>query len=314
MLLLAACAACAAQSARPAIIPGSAQGGAAPPAQGSSLGSIGGLTDEPISPGDTVHIIVFGAPDFSVITRVSESGDVAFPILGVIHLSSLNSATSAELIARQLKEHNLMLDPSVTVTVDSTSTGLTVLGEVRSPGIYPPLGKHLLSDLLAAAGGLTANTGRVIEISNERTPDQKTYIPWDPTMHNTTSYDRPVHPGDRVFVRACGIAYVGGNVLKPGAYSLCGSPQMTLSEVLALAGGVAPLNANSHTFLIRAEADGTKVARQIDIHKVLTAKVADPIIKEDDIIYLSHSSLKDALTRVTTASLQLAGPLLFVYQ
>jgi polysaccharide export outer membrane protein len=269
------------------------------------------LTDEPISPGDTVHIIVFNAPDFSVITRVSESGDVAFPILGAIHLSNLNSASSAELIVRLLKERNLMLDPNVTVTVDTASTGLTILGEVRSPGIYPPLGKHLLSDLLAAAGGLTANTGRVIEISNEHTPEQKTYIPWDPTMHNTASYDQPVRAGDRVFVRACGIAYVGGNVQKPGAYSLCGSPQMTLSEVIALAGGVAPLNSNSHTFLIRAEADGTKVARQIDIHKVLTAKVADPIIREDDIIYLSHSSLKDALTHIATGSLQLAGPIIY---
>jgi protein involved in polysaccharide export with SLBB domain len=171
----------------------------------------------------------------------------------------------------------------------------------------------LLSDLLAAAGGLTANTGRVIEISSEKTPDQKTYIPWDPTMHNTSSYDRPVHPGDRVFVRACGIAYVGGNVLKPGAYSLCGSPQMTLSEVIALAGGVAPLNSDSHTFLIRAEPDGTKVARQINIHKVLLAKVADPIVREDDIIYVSHSDLKDALSRVAAASLTLAGPILYTH-
>jgi polysaccharide export outer membrane protein len=310
-LLLAASAACMGQNARPAIIPGAEQGGAGPSGQGSSPGSIGGLTDGPISPGDTVHIIAFGAPDFSVITRVSESGDVAYPILGVIHLSGLNSATSAELIARQLKDRNLMVDPNVIVTVDSASTGLTVLGEVRSPGIYPPLGKHLLSDLLAAAGGLTANTGRVIEISNEHTPDQKTYIPWDPTMHNTVSYDRPVHPGDRIFVRACGIAYVGGNVQKPGAYSLCGSPQMTLSEVVALAGGVAPLVSNSHTFLIRADADGTKVARQIDMHKVQTAKEADPIIKEDDIIYLSHSDLKDALTRIAAATLDLAGPLIY---
>jgi protein involved in polysaccharide export with SLBB domain len=37
-------------------------------------------------------------------------------------------------------------------------------------------------------------------------------------MHNTENFDRPVAPGDRVLVRACGIAYVGGNVMKPGAY------------------------------------------------------------------------------------------------
>jgi protein involved in polysaccharide export with SLBB domain len=50
------------------------------------------------------------------------------------------------------------------------------------------------------------------------------------------------------FVRA-GIAYVGGNVMKPGAYSLCGSPTVTLSKVVALAGGVAPLAATSRTYM-----------------------------------------------------------------
>ena len=58
-------------------------------------------------------------------------------------------------------------------------------------------------------------------------------------MHNTNNFNRPVSAGDRVLVRACGIAYVGGNIQKPCAYSLCGSQVMTLSEVMSLAGGIA---------------------------------------------------------------------------
>lgn len=293
---------------------GSQSGSGASSATPPSLTSIGELSDGPISPGDTVHIIVFDAPDFSTISRVSEDGDVAFPMAGVIHLAGLNSGKAAELISELLKKRNLMLEPHVTVTVDSSSTGITVLGEVRSPGIYPPPGKHLLSDLLATAGGLTATTGRVIEISNDRTPDKKSLIPWDPTMHNTGNYDRPVKAGDRVFVRACGIAYVGGNVARPGAYSLCGSPQVTLSEVIALAGGVVPLSSPSHTFLVRGQPDGTRVVRQIDVHKVLTAKVADPVVQEDDIIYVSPSPLKAAANRALGYAMSLAGPLIYVYQ
>jgi protein involved in polysaccharide export with SLBB domain len=213
-----------------------------------------------------------------------------------------------------LKKSNLMLDPNVTVTVDSSATGITVLGEVRAPGIYPPPGKHMLSDLLATAGGLTSSTGRVIEISNSRTPDKKILLPWDPTMHNTSNYDRPVHAGDRVYVRACGIAYVGGNVVKPGAYSLCGSPTMTLSEVIALAGGVAPLSAQNHTYLVRAQPDGTRVVRQIDIKKVLESRAADPIVKEDDIIYVTPSALKQVINRALGYAMSLAGPILYVAQ
>jgi len=311
-LALVSPALCLGQEQRPALIPSQQGGGTASAGSSAGLaGSIGGLSDGPISPGETVHIVVFDAPDFSVITRVSESGDVPYPILGSIHIGGLTSASASELLAKQLKDRNLMLDPEVTVTVDSGSTGITILGEVRVPGVYPPPGKHLLSDLLATAGGLTANTGRLIEISNNRTPDKKTYISWDPTMHNTENFDRPVSPGDRVFVRACGIAYVGGNVTKPGAYSLCGSQKMTLSEVISLAGSVAPLSSQSHTYLVRTQPDGTRTVQQIDVHKVLTSRVADPVVQEDDIIYISPSPLKAVLKGALSFAIGITPSLLY---
>jgi polysaccharide biosynthesis/export protein len=305
---------CWAQEQRPALIPLQQAGSAGAGASGtSSTASIGGLTDGPIIAGEVVHINVFDAPDFSIITRVSDNGDIPYPILGVVHIGGLTSATAADLLAKQLKERNLMLDPEVTVTVDSAATGITVLGEVRAPGVYPPPGKHLLSDLLATAGGLTANTGRIIEISNDRTPDKKTYISWDPTMHNTENFDRPVSPGDRVLVRACGIAYVGGNVMKPGAYSLCGSQRMTLSVIMALAGGVAPSSSLNHTYLVRSQPDGTKIVQQIDVKKVLTSRVADPIVQEDDIIYVSPSSMKTVLKGAIAFVIGISPTLLYSY-
>jgi protein involved in polysaccharide export with SLBB domain len=178
-----------AQQARPAVVP-LAQGGGSGPKSGDS-GSIGGLSDGPIMPGETVHINVFDAPDFSLTTRVSESGDVPVPILGAFHIAGLNSASASEKLAQQLKDSNLMLDPQITVTVDSTRTTITLLGEVRNPGIYPPPGKHQLSDLMAAAGGLTANTGRIIEITNDREPGKKDYVAWDPTTPSPKSFPIP---------------------------------------------------------------------------------------------------------------------------
>lgn len=306
----------AAQEQRPALVPLS-QGsgsGAASAASNASAGSIGGLSDGPITPGEVVHINVFDAPDFSLITRVSDSGDVPYPILGSFHIGGLNSSTAASTLAKALKDRNLIVNPEVTVTVDSSSTGITILGEIHSPGIYPPPGKHELSDLIATAGGLTANTGRLIEITNDRNPGKKEYVSWDPTMHNTENFDRPIYPGDRVLVRACGIAYVGGNIVKPGAYSLCGSPNVTLSEVVALAGGIAPNASYSKTYLVRAQPDGTKVVEQIDIKKVLTSHVSDPIVHEDDIIYVSPSPLKAILKGATAFALTVTPTLLYLYQ
>jgi polysaccharide export outer membrane protein len=302
-----------AQEQRPALVPLS-QGAGAGAGAATSAAGIGGLSDGPITPGEVVHINVFDAPDFSLVTRVSDSGDIPYPVLGSVHIAGLNSISAAELLRRELKQRNLMLEPQVMVTVDSTITGITVLGEVHSPGVYPPPGKHQLSDLLAVAGGLTANTGRLIEITNYRTPGKKDYVPWDPTMHNTENFDRPVSPGDRVLVRACGIAYVGGNVMKPGAYSLCGSPNMTLSEVLALAGGVSPNASLSKTYIVRTQLDGTRVVEQVDVKKILTSRVADPMVHEDDIIYVSPSPAKAILKGALAFALSVTPSLIYISQ
>ncbi|MGB6190987.1 MAG: SLBB domain-containing protein, partial [Terracidiphilus sp.] len=296
-----------AQDQRPAVVPMAQTTGNS--SASNALSSIGGLTDEPMSPGQVVHISVFNAPDFSVVTRVSESGEVAVPMLGALHLQGLNSQQASDLITRELKERNLILDPHVMVTVESSSTGITVLGEVRTPGIYPPPGKHMLSDLLATAGGMTANTGRVIEISNDHNPSQKDLVLWDPTMHNTANYDRLVQPGDRVIVHACGLAYIGGHVAKPGAYSLCGSPQITLSQAIALAGGTVPLTSERHSYLIRTQPDGIRVAEEIDISKILRGKAVDPVVHEDDIVFVTPSAIKDALTRASAFAIALTGPI-----
>ena len=305
----------AAQEPRPPLIPlaqGSGGGASATASAGSAM-SIGGLSDGPILEGEVVHIIVFDAPDFSLVTRVSQSGDIPYPILGQVHIGGLNSVSAANMLAKELKDRNLMLDPEISVTVDSSSTGITILGEVHTPGIYPPPGKHQLSDLLALAGGLNANTGRVIEITHVHDPGNPEYLSWDPTMHNTENFDRPVSPGDRVLVRACGIAYVGGNVAKPGAYSLCGSPKMTLSEVMSLAGGVAPNASTSKTYIVRPQPDGTRVVEQVDLKKVLTSRIADPIVHEDDIIYVSPSPLKAVLKGAESFALSISPELLYIY-
>lgn len=274
----------------------------------------GALTEEPLFPGQTVHVSVFNAPDFSTTMQVSGAGDIAVPVVGPIHVEGLNSQQVGQLVESRLRERQLVLDPHVIVTIDAPNTGITVLGEVRSPGIYQPTGKRMLSDMLAAAGGLTANTGRLIEISNTRAPEDSVSLSWDPTMRDTKNYDYPVRSGDRILVKSCGIAYVGGRVAKPGAYSLCGSPTMTLSEVIAMAGGLAPFTSTKHTYLIRTRADGAREAQQYDIKGVLTAKKEDPLVRENDIVYVSPSPVKAAISQATSWAMGLTGTLLVVYR
>lgn len=101
--------------------------------------------------------------------------------------------------------------------------------------------------------------------------------------------------------------------MKPGAYSLCGSQKMTLSEVVALAGGIAPNAKESHTYIIRTQPDGSKVAEMIDVKKVLTARLADPTIHEDDIVYISPSPLEAVLKQAVAFAVAIAPSLLYIY-
>jgi polysaccharide export outer membrane protein len=276
--------------------------------------NVGALTDAPIFPGETVHVLVFDAPDFSIVTQVSDGGDVAVPWAGAIHVAGLNSTSAGQAITDKLQSMDLVSNPHVAVTVDTQAMGITVLGEIRAPGIYQPTGKQLLSDLLAMAGGMTSNTGRVVEISNVGTPDKRVDLPWDPTMHNTANYDTEVHPGDRVLVRPCGVAYVGGNVGKPGAYSLCGSRTTTLSQLVDLAGGVLRFNSNPHTYLIRTKEDGTRVVIQVNIDKIVKAKAPDLTIQDDDIVYVTGSALKLVASQAIGWAVSVAGPLIYTYR
>jgi polysaccharide export outer membrane protein len=293
--------------------PGNSTSGSSASNMASQM-SVGALTDAPIFPGETVHVLVFDAPDFSIVTQVSDGGDVAVPMAGPIHVAGLNSESAGQAIADKLQSMELVSNPHVSVTVDTQAMGITVLGGVRNPGIYQPTGKQMLSDLLAMSGGLSDTVGRVIEISNAGTPDKRVDLPWDPTMHNTANYDTELHPGDRVIVRPCGIAYVGGNVSHPGPYSLCGSRTTTLAQLVDLAGGVLRFNNNSHTYVIRTKDDGTRVVIQVNIDKIQKAKAADIAIQDDDIVYVTGSALKFVAQEAVGWAVSVAGPIIYVYR
>src|SRR5215469_4719587 len=81
------------QTQRQPIIPLAQSTGTAPTSTtaGGANGAISGISDDPISAGEIVHINVFNAPDFSFPTRVSESGNIAVPFLGAVHIAGLSS-------------------------------------------------------------------------------------------------------------------------------------------------------------------------------------------------------------------------------
>lgn len=90
---------------------------------------------------------------------VDKAGDINFPVLGMIHIAGMNRYQVARYIEEQLQKRNLVKDPIV--TVEFANTGLSILGEVNSPGRYE-FNKDELTvlDAIAMAGDLTMNGER----------------------------------------------------------------------------------------------------------------------------------------------------------
>lgn len=90
---------------------------------------------------------------------VDSSGNISFPVLGKIHIAGMSREDVAEYITEQLVSRNLVKDPIV--TVDFLNTGISILGEVASPGRYEFNKDHMtIIDAIAMAGDLTINGER----------------------------------------------------------------------------------------------------------------------------------------------------------
>lgn len=107
---------------------------------------------------------------------VSPEGTINFPVLGKLHIAGMTRWEVAQFIEKQLISKKLVKDPIV--TVEFVNTGISIIGEVSSPGRYE-FNKDRLSliDAIAMAGDLTPNGQRenVIVMREDSNGKQRAY-------------------------------------------------------------------------------------------------------------------------------------------
>jgi polysaccharide biosynthesis/export protein len=258
------------------------------PASGSGLGY------GPIRAGDIVEVQVFDAPEYSVRMPVSAAGQIAIPYAGLFHIEGMTSIEAANAIAKLFVQDQILRDPRVIVTTEQFGYSVTVMGEVRSPGIYTLAGHKRLIDLLTEAGGTTTAAGHVIEIFAPGSMKNPTTVLWDPTLRENNNAELEIKTGETILVSRCGVVYVGGNVGRPGAFPLCESNHTTISEVIALAQGTRPNSYSNKTLLLRTSGNGTRVVQTVKLEDVLRGKKVDITMQPDDILFIPPSILKAA--------------------
>jgi polysaccharide biosynthesis/export protein len=273
--------------------------------------SSAGLGFGPIRPGDIVEVQIFEAPEYSVRMPVSAAGQIAIPYAGLFHIEGMTSIEASQAIARLFVENQILRDPRVIVTTQQFGYSVTVMGEVKTPGIYNLAGRKRLIDLLTEAGGVTTSAGHVIEIFAPGSMKNPTTVLWDPTLRENDNAELQIKTGETILVSRCGVVYVGGNVTRPGAYPLCESNHTTLSEVIALAQGTKPNSYSQRTLLLRSSGNGTRVVQNVKLEDVLRGRKVDITMQPDDILFIPPSALKAAGKTALTAAVGFATQAFF---
>jgi polysaccharide export outer membrane protein len=107
-----------------------------------------------LAAGDQVRVITFGEPTLTGQFGVEDSGEIAIPLLGSLHVAGLTTSQLASTIEAQLREKNLIRNPSVSTEIVAYRP-IYVLGEVSKPGEYPFRPGMTVLAAVALAGGFT---------------------------------------------------------------------------------------------------------------------------------------------------------------
>jgi polysaccharide export outer membrane protein len=255
-----------------------------------------------IGPGDLIEVSVYGA-DYNKDVRVRSNGEITLPMAGTLKVDGLTPAQAEAQIAKRLIDGDFFNDPRVSVIEKETVTqGISVLGEVQKPGVYPLPGPRKLFDAISAAGGTTPRAGNTVSIMHRADSQQSETV--------TLSYNKSssqsnvyVYPGDTVVVSKAGVVYVVGDVRTPGGFVMENS-HMTILQAYAMAQGANPTAALDKAQLIRKpDSEG----RVISLKKILAAKAPDMNLQQDDIVFIPTSGAKVAGRRTIDALVQTAS-------
>lgn len=285
--------------------------------------------DYRIGPNDLLAITVLEAPDLSQPVRVAADGEISMPLLGTIKAAGL-TPRELELVLEALLRRTYMKDPHVAVSVtEMQSHSVSVLGSVKNPGTFQIRGSKTLLEMLSLAGGLAPDAGDAVLVMRGAAAEfvgdsgvriqnvnaTKGLATAGSQLGVSTSdkagdedavevslkrlldsgdpkYNVPIYPGDIVKVKAAGIVYVVGNVVRPGGFPVQDNEHMTVLQAIALGSGLAPDTAKDRTTIIRVAQNGQQIEIPIPLGKILSGKSPDVPLRPKDVLFVPKNGAR----------------------
>jgi polysaccharide export outer membrane protein len=225
--------------------------------------------DYRLGAGDLLKIVVFDHDEFSLDARVSQTGNITFPLVGEVTVAGLSTRDAELLLARDLIDGGFVKQPQVSVLVSEyLSQKVSVMGQVTKAGQYPLEASKRVIDVLAMAGGMlndtAADDATLVRADGSRfTIDLQKLFDGDPQMN------LEVHDGDTVFVRRAPQFYIYGQVQHPGEYRLMRNT--TISQAISIGGGLTLRGTQRRAIVKRVDGQGKEHKYSVRDEDVLQA-------------------------------------------
>jgi polysaccharide export outer membrane protein len=129
--------------------------------------------DYVIGRGDLLAVEVFDIPELSRDLRVSQSGTVGIPLVPVrLYVAGLTEMQTQQKVAEVLEANGLISNPQVMVSVkEKKSKPITIVGAVQHPMVYQADRQVTLVQVLAEAGGISADAGDTVIVTRTSTAE-----------------------------------------------------------------------------------------------------------------------------------------------
>lgn len=212
--------------------------------------------DYVISTSDSIGIHIYGDRDNNYKVSVKNDGTIDLAYIGPITIGGMKFIDAKKHLIHQLKSHYKNSD--IDINIDKYSTiQVTLIGDVKYPGVYNLSSFSRVKDLLIVAQGIR-ETGSVRDIIVKRNSKVIAQIDfYDLLFKGNTAGSILLEKGDVVIIqKAQKLVSIDGYVNNAAIFELTGKEN--LNKLIEYAGGMKP-DASKTEIKIERYSDNTKL-------------------------------------------------------